>query len=224
MKSDTVTRRIFFCVFVFWFLSLFSSFTMAAENIPEAIWNLEQKRNQEKTRAEFIGAKIDEGEYNETIETELVRIEEKIQGYNLQITQLQERQVKEQERVKQTAIISSTREAAYEKQDADGGSWFGKLVLFAIVGGVAFFLYGNWESLTRKPENVTPSVFNQRFDTIHRTSHYNASASQEPLSPPKQQSQEDIQVILNRGIERLNNRPRRLSRAPQNGEVPPDLV
>lgn len=221
MKSDTVTRRVFFCVLAFWFFSLFSSFAMAAENIPEAIWNLEQKRNQEKTQAEFLGAKIEEGEYDEGIEEELAKIEENIQGYNLRISELQERQVKEQERVKQTAIISSTREAAYEKRDTEGGSWFGKLVLFVIVGGVAFFLYDNWESLTRKPENVTPSVFNQRFFV-----QQNTPARSENVSQPSRQSvdQRNLRATVNRGVIRLDDPNWRRSQAAQNGEVPPELL
>lgn len=224
MKSDIVVRHVFFCVLAFWFFSLFSSFVMAAENIPEAIWNLEQKRNQEKTHAEFLGAKIEEGEYDERIEEELAKIEENIQGYNLRISELQERQLKEQEqerqmkeqeRVKQAAIISSTGETAYEKQDSNGSSWFGKLVLFVIVGGVIFFLYDNWESLTRKPENITPGVFNQRFSV-----QQNTPARSENVSPPRQANQGNLRDLVNQGVERLADPDFLRSQDAQDGRSP----
>lgn len=218
MKSDTVVRRIFFCVFLFWSFSLFSSFAMATENISEVIQDLEAKRSQEKTRAEFLGTKInDDGEYDISVEEELTKIEERVQQYSLRISELQEEKAKEQTvstpPEKTTSSTASSNEPSEQKDSGGLGGWWIVIGIIILVIGGSIIGNSNSSSSGRSGSsaNVPSGVFNQRFDTMHE----NISVSQA--------EQENLQAIVNRGVNRLNDPNWRRSRAAQNGEVPPEL-
>lgn len=209
MKPGIVTKRIFFCVLIFWFFSLFSSFAMAVENISEVIQNFEQKRDQEKARAEFLGTKIDKGEYDEGIEEELTKIEENIQGYNLRISELREKQANE---VRQVALVSQTHSPVpsdIPETYQEKGNW-GWLVLAVIIGMGIFIKH-----LTDKePPLPMLEIPNHRF-----MSDTPRVPVPRPIATP-----ENIQRDINKGLSRLNDPKWLRSQANQNGEIPPELL
>lgn len=220
MKRNHFRSRFFVVLLFLVSLFSFSCPVWAAENISAIIQKLENLRSESKERAEYLGARINQGDYSESMENELARIAANIENYNNRLAQLRQRQADEEERKQQALAVQNTPSDASTirlPQEDSGLPWkaivLGVILLVAFVVGAYSHYQEQQEARTLRPR---PGVINQTFvDPNYRPQPRSTTSAQAaPASPER----------LRQGVNRLGDRGWQRSQAAQNGEIPPELL